>query len=64
MIKILYFAAIREHLGTGEEQVPARGLGTVGELLDHLRNRDGRHAEVLAPERRVLVAVNQEYADP
>ncbi|MFP4559888.1 MAG: molybdopterin converting factor subunit 1 [Thiohalorhabdus sp.] len=63
MIKVLYFAAVREQLGRTEEQVPAEGLQTVGDLLAHLQKLGGRHAEVLAPERRVLVAVNQEYAD-
>ncbi len=63
MIKVLYFAAIREDLGAGEEQVEAAGVASVGDLLEELRSRGDVHARVLAPERRVLVAVNQEYAD-
>ncbi|MFA9459844.1 molybdopterin converting factor subunit 1 [Thiohalorhabdus methylotrophus] len=63
MIKVLYFAAIREQLGVGEEQVAPESLATVSDLLELLRNRGGAYAEVLSPERRVLVAVNQEYAD-
>ncbi|KPV41261.1 hypothetical protein AN478_04120 [Thiohalorhabdus denitrificans] len=62
-MKVLYFAAVREQLGRQEEQIPAEGLQTVGDLLDRLREQGAAHAEALAPERRVLVAVNQEYAD-
>lgn len=63
MIKVLYFAAIREQLGTGQEEVAADGIANVAQLLDRLRSRDEAHAAVLAEERRVLVAVNQDYAD-
>jgi molybdopterin converting factor subunit 1 len=63
MIKVLYFAAIREQVGTAEEEVAAEGVATVADLLAHLRERDANRAEALAESRRVLVAVNQEYAD-
>ena len=63
MIKVLYFAAIREQLGMGQEEVAADDVASVAELLDRLRRRDEAHAEALAEDRRVLVAVNQEYAD-
>ncbi|MEF8792747.1 molybdopterin converting factor subunit 1 [Thiohalorhabdus sp.] len=63
MIKVLYFAAIREKLGRGQEEVAVDGVANVADLLEHLRGRDDAHAEVLAEERRVLVAVNQEYAN-
>lgn len=62
MIKVLYFAAIREQVGTAEEEVDAAGVATVADLLARLRERDPARAEALAEGRRVLVAVNQEYA--
>ena len=64
MIRVLYFAAIREEIGTDGEDVPPGGLGTVADLLETLRSRDEAHARALAPERRVLAAVNQEHAGP
>jgi len=65
MIRLLYFASLRERLDLGEEQLqlPA-GVGDVGGLLDHLRRRGGRWAKALASEQRLLVAVNQEMAAP
>ena len=63
MIKVLYFAAIREEVGAAEEAVEAEGIATVADLLDRLRQRGGGHGTALAPERRVLVAVNQAYAE-
>ena len=65
MIRLLYFASLRERLGVGAEhlELPA-GVGDVQGLLDHLRARGGRWAEALAPERRLLVAVDHEMAAP
>jgi len=63
MIKVLYFAAIREQVGTAQEEVAADGVATVADLLGRLRERGAAHAAALAADRRVLVAVNQEYAD-
>lgn len=63
MIKVLYFAAIREDLGTGQEEVAPEGVATAADLLEELRGRSEAHARALAPERRVLMAVNQEYAE-
>lgn len=63
MIKVLYFAAIREEVGVSGEEVEGGGMATVADLLAHLRSLDEVRAGALAPSRRVLVAVNQEYAD-
>jgi len=62
MIKVLYFAAIREQVGVAEEDVESQGIATVADLLGRLRERGAGHGQALAPERRVLVAVNQAYA--
>lgn len=62
MIKVLYFAALREQVGAAEEAVEPEGIATVADLLARLRERGSGHGEALAPERRVLVAVNQAYA--
>ncbi len=63
MIQVRYFAAIREAIGSEQEAIAPEGIEKVADLLERLRSWDERRASVLAPERRVLVAVNQEYAD-
>lgn len=65
MIKLLYFASLRERLDLADERLtlpPA--VSTVAGLLEHLRARGGRWAEVLGPRETLLTAVNQELASP
>ncbi len=65
MIKLLYFAKLREDLGTAGEEIemPAE-IGTVAALRAHLVARGGAWANALAPGRAVRVAVNHEMAQP
>lgn len=62
MIKILYFAALREKLGTGGESLdlPA-GVADVGGVLATLAARGGEWAS-LAAVKNLKSAVNQEMA--
>jgi len=64
-VKILYFAALREQLGTAGEEVelPA-GVATVAALRSHLRGRGGAWERALAEGRLVRTAVNQDMAPP
>src|SRR5690606_34843942 len=62
LVKLLYFAWLREKAGVGEETVdPPAGVATVADLLDWLQARGGSFGEALADRRVVRVAVNQEY---
>ena len=64
-ITILYFAGLREALGTHRETVELPpGIGTAGHLRGWLAARGGRWAEQLAEGRAVRVAVNQVMATP
>ena len=64
MVTLLYFASLRESLGTSREQVAlAPGTTTVSALLDELRSRDGRWSDAFAPGKQWRVAVNQRMAD-
>jgi molybdopterin synthase sulfur carrier subunit len=65
MIKLLYFARLREDLGTSAEELalPA-GVTTVAGLRSHLIARGGTWASVLADGKALRVAVNQDMADP
>lgn len=64
-LTILYFAWLRELIGTAEETlVLPDGVDTVGGLIGHLSARGAGHAAAFATQRRVRCAVNQEFADP
>ena len=61
-MKVVYFAALRREIGTGEESVTPPGeIGTVAQLLDWLKTRSPNHAKALSAPR-LMVAINQDYA--
>ena len=64
MIRLRYFASLRETLGVAEEQLelPA-GIGNVSDLSHWLRERGGDWDSALA-DRQLHVAVNQVIAGP
>lgn len=65
MIKLVFFARLREDLGTaGEALEPPADVTTVAGLRAHLAARGGAWAEALAANRAVRVAVNHEMAQP
>jgi molybdopterin synthase sulfur carrier subunit len=64
-VKLLYFAALREQLGTGGEEVELpEGVGTLGALRAHLASRGGAWQTALAEGRLVRMALNQDMAKP
>jgi sulfur-carrier protein len=65
MVKILYFARLREDLGQRSEELalPA-DVTTVAGLRAHLMARGGAWAQALAHTKALRVAVNQDMADP
>lgn len=64
-LKLLFFARLREDLGTKAEEIalPA-GVGTVAALRAHLASRGGAWGATLAQGKAIRVAVNQEMAQP
>ena len=64
-VKLLFFASLRERLGTSGEdlELPA-GVGTVAALRSHLRRRGGAWELALAEAKLVRAAVNQDMATP
>ncbi len=63
MITLLYFARLREALGTGREELalPA-GVTTLGALRSHLAQRGDAWAKEMAGGRNLRAAVNQDVA--
>jgi molybdopterin synthase sulfur carrier subunit len=64
MIQVLYFARLREALGSAGDVVDAEGATDVAGLLARLRERGGVWAAALGEGQTFLVAVNQEIATP
>lgn len=63
-MKILYFAWMRDHIGTSRETRPLpQGVSTVAGLVQHLRQQSPGHARALSDMAVVRVAVNQVYGD-
>lgn len=63
MLKILYFAALRERMGRTDEDLPIPpGAATVADLIAHLTARDPAGSAAFAHPALVRAAVNQEFA--
>lgn len=64
-VKLLFFAGLREQLGTpGEEiELPA-GVSTVAGLRLHLRSRGGAYERAFSEKTLVRAAVNQDMVQP
>ncbi|MBF0610053.1 MAG: molybdopterin converting factor subunit 1 [Magnetococcales bacterium] len=64
MARFLYFAWLRERLGKpAEEYILPESVTTVGQMIQHMRERGEPYATVLA-DTHLRVAVNQHYASP
>jgi molybdopterin synthase sulfur carrier subunit len=64
-IKLLYFAGLREQVGTrGEDLEVSPEVTTVAGLRTLLMNRGGAWQTALAQGKALRVAVNQEMAQP
>lgn len=64
-VKLLFFAALREQLGSAGEEIelPA-GVTTLGGLRDHLKARGGNYEKAFSEKTLVRMAINQEMAKP
>ncbi len=62
-MKVLYFAWVRQRVGTGEEIVEAPDtVETVSDLIEWLKGRDEGYAQAFADLRVIRAAVDQEHA--
>jgi molybdopterin synthase sulfur carrier subunit len=61
-MRLLYFAWVRERIGTGEEEVtPPEAIRTVADLADWLRGRSAGHAEAFADLTKLRAAIDQRF---
>lgn len=63
-MRLVYFAWVRERIGTAEEELdlPA-SVRTVSDLLEWLRRRGDGYAAALQQPKVIRVAINQEHVD-
>jgi molybdopterin synthase sulfur carrier subunit len=63
MVRLRYFASLREVLGTGEEQLALPdGIGTVQQLTEWLQSRGPQWQDALS-NPQLLTALNQSITD-
>jgi sulfur-carrier protein len=61
-MRVLYFAWVRERIGTGEETLsPSAEVTNVGGLIDWLAERSESHRLALAERDRLRAAVDGEF---
>ncbi|MHA8049086.1 molybdopterin converting factor subunit 1 [Roseomonas mucosa] len=65
MIRVLYFAWLRQRTGLAAEEVePPPEVATIGALMRWLAARSPSHAASFAQLKQVRAAVNQEFRGP
>jgi molybdopterin synthase sulfur carrier subunit len=65
MVKIVYFAWVRERVGKAEEAVELPvGIATVADLVAWLRTRGPEYANAFAKPEVVRAAIDQTHAKP
>lgn len=64
MLTVLFFASLREQLGTDRMELALpEGVSSVGGLATHLAGNHGEAWQVLLDDEQVLVAVDQTIVD-
>ncbi|NYT39139.1 molybdopterin converting factor subunit 1 [Sphingomonas sp. R-74633] len=59
---LLYFAWVREAVGTGQERVdPPEAVTTVAELIDWLAQQSPGHAAAFAEPAKLRAAIDQRF---
>jgi sulfur-carrier protein len=65
MLRLLYFAWLRERVGRAEEELALPpSVRTLGELTCWLAARDAEHGAAFARPQLIRAAVNQQFAGP
>lgn len=59
MIKVVFFARLREELGTGTTEIPADNIERISDVVGCLTNVYGTTWHSILTTENVLVAINQ-----
>jgi sulfur-carrier protein len=64
-VKVLFFAALREQLGSSAEEMELpSGVSTVAGLRNHLVKRGGPYEKAFGGKALIRTAVNQDMVQP
>ena len=64
-VKVLFFAALREQLGTSREEIELPSdVTTVDALRNHLMSRGGAYRKLFEGKALIRAAVNQDMVQP
>ncbi len=63
MIKVVFFASLRETLETSDLLVSHKDELDVSQLIDELAVTNGTHFKEALVQRNILVAINQEMVE-
>lgn len=61
MIRLVYFAWVRERIGLGEETVALESPTLLAEIVDRLRRTSEGHSAAFQDMSRIRAAVNQDF---
>ena len=62
MVELLYFAWLRERIGTGHEQIESKAV-TVAELIEEIKTLSEAHAFAFSDLTSIRAAVDQELVE-
>lgn len=63
MMKIRYFAWLRDHTGCGQEEMSCPSdVQTISDLIGYLEDQDHKYKKAFAQKQVIRVAVNHEFA--
>lgn len=62
MIKVRFFALLRERLGTQEISLPSEGILTVNDAISALAEHNTNWSQIFT-DQEVIAAVNQQLVD-
>jgi len=65
MVKLLYFAWVRERIGKSDEVItPPADVATVGELMDWLAGRGEEYAHAFENRKVIRAAIDRNHVQP
>ena len=59
MVRIVYFARVREAIGVDGEQVEVEAGTTIAELIDRMASQSDRHTAAFADRSKLRFALDQ-----